>query len=82
MLLFRVTQPLTRMGNLESSINLTPLTACLRTMGGSRSTWSEPTQTWGEHANSTQKDTHRKYISNSVCLIIIIKKIVIRVNKT
>uniref|UniRef100_A0A669AZP2 G1 to S phase transition 1, like n=1 Tax=Oreochromis niloticus TaxID=8128 RepID=A0A669AZP2_ORENI len=36
----------------ESPVNLTPLTACFWTMGGSR---RGPTHTQGEHANSTQK---------------------------
>lgn len=46
---------LTPMGNLDSPVNLTPLTAGLWTVGGSRSTRREPTQTWGEHANSPEK---------------------------
>lgn len=38
------------MGNLELSINITPLTAYLWTVRGSQSTWREPTQTREEHA--------------------------------
>uniref|UniRef100_A0A669DAA6 Metalloendopeptidase n=1 Tax=Oreochromis niloticus TaxID=8128 RepID=A0A669DAA6_ORENI len=47
---------LTPSDNLDYPINLSPQTACLWTVGGSRSTRREPTQTRGEHANSTQKD--------------------------
>lgn len=46
---------LTPMGNLDSPVNLTPLTAGLWTVGGSRSTLREPTQTRGKHANSPEK---------------------------
>lgn len=39
----------------ESPINLTPLDACLWTVGGSCSTWRESTQKEGEHANYRSK---------------------------
>lgn len=41
--------------NLESPINLTPLTVCVWRVGGGRSTWRNPTETRGEHANPTQE---------------------------
>lgn len=42
-------------GNLESPNDHTPLTAYLWTVGESQRTQREPTQIWGEHANSTKK---------------------------
>uniref|UniRef100_A0A3P9DAM3 Protein kinase domain containing, cytoplasmic b n=1 Tax=Maylandia zebra TaxID=106582 RepID=A0A3P9DAM3_9CICH len=50
------TRTFTPNGNLDFPINLSPQAACLWTVGGKRSTRREPTQTRGEHANSTQKD--------------------------
>lgn len=45
--------------HLELSINLTPLPSCLWTVGGSQNTQREPSQTRGEHENSTQKGPAR-----------------------
>lgn len=39
------------MGNLESTINRTPLTVYFWTLGGSRNTWKKLRQTRGGHAN-------------------------------
>uniref|UniRef100_A0AAR2JC13 Nucleoprotein TPR n=1 Tax=Pygocentrus nattereri TaxID=42514 RepID=A0AAR2JC13_PYGNA len=47
-----VTHTLTPRGNLACPIGLT---ACLWTVGGNRRTRRKPTQTRGEHANSTQR---------------------------
>lgn len=47
------TDTLTSMGNIESPVNLTPLSACLWTVGGTQSTQREPTQTQEKQANST-----------------------------
>lgn len=55
-------QPFSPIGNLELSVNLTPR---LWTLGGSRSTWREPAQTWREHANLTQKSPGQMVDSNS-----------------
>lgn len=53
-------QPFQPMTNLESPVNLT--TACLWDVGGSHSTQRNPTQTWGEHANSTQKSQAKQLV--------------------
>ena len=57
-----LTLTFTPTGNSESPINLH---ACLWTVGGSRRTWREPTQTRGEHANSAQKGPAPATHSNS-----------------
>ena len=36
-------------------------------VGGSQSTWREPSHTWGEHANTTQKGPNQESNLKPVC---------------